>query len=52
MPHTARTLFNANSHGAGAKATNPVTSEGPTQELHTFHIRAFHVGMFGTEPDF
>lgn len=27
-PHTARTLLDANSHGAGAKATNPVISAG------------------------
>lgn len=32
-PHTARTLLDANSHGAAAKTTNPMTSEGQCENF-------------------
>lgn len=44
-PHSPRTLLDANSHGAGAKATNPVTSEGQrenfTPSTHGLFMAAF-----------
>lgn len=44
-PHTAHTLLDANSHGAGAKTTNPMTSEGQRENFTPSTYVLFMLGF-------